>query len=144
MWRYFFYCILLGLLVGCSGNVKLRGKVTYSDDGSPVTAGTVAFLSDGKMARGSIQKDGTYVVGFERMKDGLPPGEYEVFISNAFLFGEYNPVTETHDMVPLIDGKYAHHKTSGLTVSVNARTKAYHIEVDRYTPPSRPPPRGRR
>ena len=72
--------ILLLLFAGCSGNVGLKGTVTFLDDDSPLTVGTVALLKDGKIARGDIKPDGTYVVGFESERDGLPPGTYQIYI----------------------------------------------------------------
>ena len=136
-----FYCcfcslVLLSLVVGCSGNVGLRGKITFSDDDSPVTAGTVAFRKDGRIARGDIKEDGTYIVGFERETDGLPPGKYEVFLTGtdkvtATLIDE---VREIYDYVyePLLDKKYESPETSGITLEVTASTKVFDFKVDRY------------
>ena len=46
-WVFFAVLLVFFVSVGCSKNVGLRGKVTFSDDGSPVSVGTVAFLKDG-------------------------------------------------------------------------------------------------
>ena len=135
---YFYYCLtfLVSLTIGCSGNVSLSGKVTYSDDGSPVPIGTVAFLKDGKIARGRIKEDGTYIVGFEKETNGLPPGMYEVFISSADkIIGKDSEGENIFE--PLIDAKYTSSETSGLTLEVSASTKVYNIEVERYIPPSK-------
>ena len=135
MLRLFSLCcstILLTLVVGCGSNVGLKGKVTFSDDGSPVPSGTVAFRKDGKIARGDIKEDGTYVVGFEKEADGLPPGKYEVFISGACKVVGRNEAEETDILEPLIAKKYDAPETSGLTVEVTASTKVFDIKVDRF------------
>ena len=125
--------LLLAFVVGCgNGNVGLSGTVTFSDDGSPVTAGTIGFRKDGRIARGNIREDGTYIVGFEREADGLPPGRYEVFISGADKVIGMHPDGETEIREPLIDPKYTSADTSGLVVDVDASTRVYNIEVDRY------------
>ena len=137
MTRTHIFCIAVFLVftIGCGGNVPLSGKVTFSDDGSPLPQGTIAFLKDGKVARGHIKADGTFTVGFEKEVNGLPPGKYTVYIgSTQRLVGETaagNSILEE-----LIDKKYENPETSGLTVEVNASTGVYNIEVDRYTPSS--------
>ena len=139
-----FYCFcaafLLALVVGCgSGNVGLRGTVTFADDGSPVTSGTVGFRKDGRIARGDIQPDGTYVVGFERIADGLPPGRYEVFVTGTERVtvttlgqdSEGRPI-EHYDYEQLIDRRYESPETSPLVVDVDASTKVFDIQVTRF------------
>ena len=70
-------------LTGCgSGNVKVTGNVTYSDNGEPVKSGTVVFSSEQVQGRGTI-KDGKYSVGLMEDGDGVPPGTYTV-ASNSY------------------------------------------------------------
>ena len=137
MFRFVFCCfvVLLALVVGCdgSGNVSLKGKVTFSDDGSPLTVGTVGFRKEGKIARGDIQKDGTYVVGFDQVANGLPPGKYHVFISSACKVVGHNDATQEDMMEPMIAKKYENPDTSGLSLEVTSSTKVFDIEVDRFT-----------
>lgn len=134
-------CVIF--LSGCSGNVGMGGKVTFSDDGSPLTTGTVCFTTDTFLAQGTIQPDGTYTVGSESIKDGIPPGKYRVYITGAqkevgqsegqkLADGHVdsgNPVYE-----PLIDLKYGTAATSGIEVEVMSSQKNYDIVVDRYDP----------
>lgn len=120
---------LFTVVTGCgNGFVGMKGRVTYSDNGEPLEAGTVTFTSEMFQARGDIEKDGNYVIGSLTDNDGLPPGTYTVYISNAdSLSGsQENPVK-----TPLIDGKYASPKTSGLSVIVDGSTKKYDFTVDR-------------
>lgn len=71
------------IMTGChSGKVPVSGKVTFSDDLSPVS-GTVYFQSENHLARGEIKKDGSYVLGSEKSTDGLPPGTYRVYIQES-------------------------------------------------------------
>jgi len=131
----FFFIVLLNVLIGCSGgNVSLKGTVTYSDDGSPLPAGTVAFVSgDGKISRGDIKENGTYIVGTEKTTDGLPPGTYQVFISSALKSTLIDEKYGIYDYEQLIDRKYERPETSGLSVDVNATTKTYDFHVDRFS-----------
>jgi len=127
-----FVLLTLTLIVGCNGdNVGLKGKVTFSDDGSPVTAGVVTFRKDGQIARGNIKEDGTYVVGFDKVANGLPPGNYQVYISGAHKVVGRNEATEEAIYEALIDKKHESPDTSGLTLEVTASTKTYDIKVDR-------------
>lgn len=128
---YYSLCLLaLVFLVGCGGNLKLTGKVVFSDDKSPLTSGIVNFISDKGVSRGQIQKDGTYTVGSLKEKDGLPPGDYKVYITSSAI----NIVDKKIGMVRQeyqIDNKYEKADTSGLTVKVD-KSMTYDIEVDRY------------
>ncbi|MDR1383394.1 MAG: hypothetical protein LBJ67_06055, partial [Planctomycetaceae bacterium] len=77
--------ILVTLLVsatfiGCSGNVPLGGRITFTDNGEPLPEGTIGFVSGTNQARGDIDKDGKYTLGFQSAGNGLPKGEYKVYI----------------------------------------------------------------
>jgi len=76
-------CVSVITTIGCSDKVPLRGKVTFSDDQSPLTAGTVEFQSDTILARGDLKPNGTYVLGTEKQADGIPKGTYRVTIVNT-------------------------------------------------------------
>ena len=68
-----FLCLLL---VGCGGStMNVKGKVTFSD-GSPLTAGTVAFATSNFSASGPLDANGRYSVS-------VPPGQYKVYIALA-------------------------------------------------------------
>ena len=122
--RYFLVSVLLVLSVcGCGENVPLKGKVTFSDDGSPLTRGTVIFVKENFQSRGVIQPDGTFNVTSVNPGDGLPPGTYKIGIVDA---------VDT-DVIPLIDPKHTSPDNSGLTLTVDSSTKSYDIKVDRYT-----------
>jgi hypothetical protein len=129
------YCVglicLLFLAVGCNGgNCSLKGKVVFSDDQSPVTAGTVCFLGKDGLARGNIDQKGNYVVGFTEERDGLPPGTYQVYLTGTEL-SELVPGSSFPKITNLIDFKYASAETSELTVEVKS-SMTYNIKVDRF------------
>ena len=74
--------LILALCVGCGKNVPLKGKV-LDEDGNPITAGTVNFVSDKGLSRAKIQPDGSYTVGTLKETDGLPPGKYKIYVTGA-------------------------------------------------------------
>ena len=126
------------LLVGCSENVKVTGKVTF-EDGSPLTLGRVCFQTETMFADGPLQNDGTYTLGSLGENTGLPKATYQVFITGATTppqlgagkgqlgatQGSYTPGTS------LIHQKFTDRMTSGLTCEVKGRT-VFDISV---TPP---------
>jgi len=120
-------------MLGCSDNLPLGGKVTFSDDGSPVTTGAVFFTTPTFEAQGSIKSDGTYVVGSTGLADGLPRGTYQVSIRGAedVTTVEGADGSRTERRKALIDAKYQSAETSGLTFTVDGKTRKFDIPVDR-------------
>lgn len=115
------------LSLGCgNSNCRLGGKITFSDDGSPLGRGTVCFDDGVVTARGSINEQGVYTVGSLKENDGLPPGEYRVFI-----IGAINPAVSGEASV--IDARYDSPSTSGLSLKVDGTTRSYDFSVDRAT-----------
>ncbi|MDR1493270.1 MAG: hypothetical protein LBT05_11180 [Planctomycetaceae bacterium] len=119
-------------LSGCGENQRLSGKVTF-DDGSPLTVGMVCFenTENGKLGRGEINSDGTYVVGFETDKNGIPKGTYKVFITGAILEKGMNEKTGMPIEEQQIALKYSSTTTSGLTFTADGKTKTFDITVER-------------
>ena len=118
--------------VGCgdANRVNVRGKVTFSDDGSPLTRGIVCLDNDKVMARGTLQPDGSYAIGVEKDGRGIPPGSYKVSI----LFAQEElpggaPYSPRYNK--LIDEKYASRHTSGIELVVDPSTTGFDITVDR-------------
>ncbi|MGL4944407.1 MAG: hypothetical protein ACRC46_14590 [Thermoguttaceae bacterium] len=81
-----FRCMLVlalcGLVVGCSQNVAVSGKATLAD-GTPLPNGRVMFQKDGFVAIGDIKPDGSYTMGTLKESDGLPRGDYVVFVDGV-------------------------------------------------------------
>ena len=121
--------LLCFIFSGCSGNVRLEGRVTYSDNGEPLEQGTVAFYGSNFLARGEIRQDGRFVVGTQKDQDGLPPGTYRIAICADQCIGgdKYGmPVS-----MSLIDERYRDPEQSNLSLTVTASTKTYDLQVDR-------------
>ena len=127
----FMLCLLVFLVaIGCSGNKRLSGKVTFSDDGSPVPNGMVIFSRDNFISRGEIQSDGTYKLSSERENDGIPPGEYKVYVSGISEMPPSIPGVMTIP-IPLCDPKFEDPSTSGLTCTIPAPGSRFDFAVDR-------------
>ena len=121
---------LLALGCGDANRVNVKGTVTFSDDGSPLTRGMVCFDNDKIMARGTVKPDGSYAIGVEKDGRGIPPGDYKVSI---FFAQEEIPggAPYTPSYKPLIDEKYASRDTSGIGIVVDSSTTRFDIKVDR-------------
>lgn len=124
--------VLMLVASGCgdAGLVKVRGKVTFSDDGSPLTRGVVCFDNDKTMARGTIRSDGTYAIGQGDDGRGIAPGSYKVSI---FFAHEMIPGGTLHEPLfrELIDKKYSSKDASGLEIVADPSKTQFDIEVDR-------------
>ena len=132
--KHLIFAILLTtvFVTGCSnGNVPLKGKVTFSDDDSPLTVGTICFENNTTMARGDLNSDGKFVVGSLRMNDGLPPGTYRVYFTNVIAPMNTNASGRAGGFEPLVAPKYLRSTTSGLEIDVTPTTKDYSITVER-------------
>lgn len=118
----FVFSLIVLILGGCgNGHVGLRGKVVFSDDGSPLTIGTVCFATPTFQAKGDLDKNGNFVMGSYSDHDGLPLGTYQVGILNAVIDTEYS----------LVAPQWLSPKTSGYTVKVDKKTSYLEIKVDR-------------
>ena len=129
-----FTLLLLVLVVGCgSNNQKLTGTVTFSDDGSPLTTGTVVLESNNRNGHGVIDANGHFEMGFASERDGIPKGEtYKVTIVNALDKTERDK-SGMPIQTPLINPKYSNPNTSGFTFTADGKTKTLDLKVDRYT-----------
>jgi hypothetical protein len=125
----------VAFMFGCSDLRPLSGTVTFSDDGSPLTAGAVFFETPTYSARGTIGPDGRYVVGSMRATDGIPIGTYQVTIRGAedVVSTERPDGTWIERRTALIDAKYQDPDTSGLTFTVDGtrNTRTFDIQVER-------------
>ena len=117
-------CVLL--VAGCGGNVRVTGTVTFPD-GEPLTTGQVVFENEKISAIGRLSEDGTYTLGTNVEGNGIPRGQYRVFITGAVTYGEPPPPTPgAHSAmlppsIPLIDRSFRSAETSGLVADVTGR-----------------------
>lgn len=128
-------CLILGMLViGCGKNQKLGGTVTYSDDGSPATTGTVCFVADSYYARGKLDDKGHYQLGTESVGNGIPKGDYKVYIANSQRVTGSKSVSGGSSM-PIMEEtiapKYRAVGTTDITCTVDGRTRKFDFTVDR-------------
>lgn len=121
--------IILLVAGGCgTGKQKLHGTVTFSDDGSPLTYGVVCFTDGLNFSRGELKNDGSYAVATLGNKDGIPKGEYRVYIQNAVTVDENgNPEPFKRSIAE----RFTSEDTSGLTFTADGKTFRYDIKVDR-------------
>jgi len=137
--KHFVTIIILSAvcLFGCSPNVPLGGRITFEDNGEPLPIGTIGFVSGNHQARSDIGSDGRYRLGFQREGDGLPKGEYKIYIQSVQLELTMGPSPDGDEVVlarkeiPLIADKYKSPETSGLTYTADGTAKTFDIKVER-------------
>ncbi|MDR3183484.1 MAG: hypothetical protein LBT89_11320 [Planctomycetaceae bacterium] len=78
MKRHFIAITLLLLAAGCSSGVRVSGTVTYEDDSSPVTHGSVLF-SDAVHTYAAVIRNGRYVTDSK----GVLPSAYKITLSDT-------------------------------------------------------------
>ena len=124
----FLLCLLFCLFAaGCSGNKRLTGKVTF-DDGSPAPNGSVILEKDNHISRGEIHPDGTYRVSSEGENDGIPPGEYKVYVTGVSEMPPQMPGMMIPP-TPLCEPKYTNPDTSGLTCKIPAPGNRFDFSI---------------
>jgi hypothetical protein len=123
-------------IAGCGdGMYPVQGKVLWSD-GTPaaeLVGGIVSFESveADLSARGEIGPDGSFSLSSLRKDDGLPPGTYQVLVAPS------DPDPSEDKSSPRILGRrmlparYRHYKSSGLEVTVEAKTNQVTLTVDK-------------
>lgn len=94
-----------------------QGRVTFSD-GKPVMLGTVELLSaDGKLnAQGSIQPDGSFILGTFSSDDGAVAGTHHVIVTQMIVSDGLPKHSMDHG--DPVDTRYGSYATSPLTVKV--------------------------
>lgn len=120
-------------LAGCKRYVPMGGSVSFKD-GEKLSSGTVYFESGNTSGFGIINKDGTYEMGMIKPGEGVPPGEYTVYLGSPVHSstkqgdGKRAPSLST---TPLVDPRYTSSQTSDLKVVVTPEKKIYDIVVPR-------------
>ena len=126
---FLIFTVLIVMSLGCGNNVKIRGKVTFSDDQSPLTVGQVTFRNDTILARGTLKPDGTYVLGTLKEKDGIPKGTYNVTIADAHELILQESQNKKSLPTPVMRQLIVPPKD--LTFVVDGKQKVFNIEVER-------------
>ena len=115
---------------GCGNQVKVKGRVTFAEDGSPLTTGTVCFETTGHTARGFLDKNGCYQLTSIKENDGVPPGNYKVFIEGA-LEPAGNDKLGMAVKVAIVDRKYTDPTNPAYTFEVNSSNKVFDFTIER-------------
>ena len=126
------FIVLPLFLSGCSNHVPLTGRVTYSDDDTPLEIGRVIFEPETGTfhARGNIGADGRYKLATNKPGDGLPPGKYRVYLTDTSQWISNNEA-RTSVEVPFIESKFNSPDTSELVIDVKRSTRTFDFKVDR-------------
>ena len=121
--RSFSSIVLIFAISGCGSDrvptYPVSGRVQFSD-GSPVRHGTIEFESveHGTTAAGSIQHDGSFVLGTYTPDDGAAAGQHKAIIVQLVIAdGSFKHTIDHGKPVPV---KYSSYESSGLSASVNA------------------------
>lgn len=121
------------LNVGCGKSdwSYVEGVVTVN--GQPVGPGFVGFKpADPKAPGGGIGEfdgDGHYIVHSSGHKEGIPPGEYLVYVKGGAL-GDTGASETTSAAPGVIPGRYALTTTSGLKVTVKPGKQTHNIPLE--------------
>jgi hypothetical protein len=132
----FFSGVLLLLLVGCSGNIKVNGTVKYVD-GSTLTTGTVIFGNGKDQYQGDVKNDGTFRIEGVKAGSGIPKGQYKVWLANTTIV-EYQmkknsngeEVADKRVETVHVTQQFNSPETSGLSAEVDASHKTFDFIVE--------------
>jgi hypothetical protein len=117
----------------------VRGKVTYKEDGSPVTEGTIWFIYESGPAkesggfsnyepRGQIGSDGSYQLSTAGENDGAPIGTYKVYIQEPTVEGGEGQEAQVKHIVK---EQYRARETTPLTAEVKSGSNTIDIQVEK-------------
>ena len=125
-WRCIVVPVAIAAIAGCSQDSKfgrVHGVVRL--DGKPLATGTVRFVPDaGRGASGTIQQDGSFVLGTSGKSDGAVIGKHRVAVisyQQATQEERSRPADVTAvnpNVKPLIPERYMTIGTSGLKFEV--------------------------
>jgi hypothetical protein len=122
---------LLGMsIVGCGDSgATVTGKVIYEKDSSPMTQGTVIFVSDnGHFAKGGVQADGSFKLKTGSSNAGIEPGKYSASITSP----DTSAARENGIIVPpIVDARFLSPQTSGLQFDVKPGKNDFTIKVSK-------------
>ena len=116
--------------IGCSGQPRAypsAGQVVY-DDGEPLRGGRIEVrsLEHPLVARGSIGRDGNFVLTTYKANDGAIAGKHEVLIVQKFAadIDSMQEHAKHASSVRTLDKKFSKYSTSGLTLELERGGKA--------------------
>jgi hypothetical protein len=118
----------LVLLAGCnsSGKYPVHGKVT-DKQGQPIAGlegSQIVFEGTSTSSVGEIAADGSYTLFTDRPGDGVPPGDYQVYIPRRRIDPE-------REAPQAINARFEKPQTSDLKATVEPKTNTFDFQVDR-------------
>ena len=128
-WVVVLILLFVACSLGCGNQVKVNGRVTFAEDGSPLTIGSVCFEADGYSAQGLLDHNGNYQLTSIKQNDGVPPGKYKVFIDGALESvgqNRFGPLK-----TPILDRKYTDPHNPAYTFEVNRSNRVFDFTVER-------------
>lgn len=119
--RLFLATVLMLAACGCGSDkvptYPVSGRVQFAD-GEVVRTGTIELESQdfGTTATGTIQDDGTFVLGTYTSNDGAAPGAHRAIVVQIIIA---DGITQhTHDHGRPVPPHFGDYSSSGLTVEV--------------------------
>src|SRR5262249_12635531 len=117
------------LLVGCgpAGQYPVTGKVV-DQQGQPIPGldgSEIYFISGNTSSVGSIAADGSFDMYTSRPGDGVPPGDYDVYIPRRRIDSE-------REAPQSIEAKFERPETSGLKAKVESKKNTFEFKVNRF------------
>ena len=116
--------VLLTTLIGCGSDriptYPVAGHVRF-EDGEPVRTGTVELSSNefGTTAVGSIQEDGSFVLGTYTGNDGAAEGDHRAIVVQIVV--NDGTFQHTRDHGRRVPSHFSDYDTAALTVHVDAK-----------------------
>jgi hypothetical protein len=125
--------------VGCSGRIKISGYVTFPD-GEPLDCGEVCFTEGNKTFFGRVKENGYYAPGEFKDGDGIPPGQYNVWLSRTIqskmILDKHGNESDEVQQIERVDKKYTAPESSGLIFEVkHDGSKKFDFTVERPNKP---------
>ena len=127
-----FILIMALACIGCQAEtdpvLPISGKVTFTD-GSPAQFGVIEFRRNQPttaIARGTIQKDGTFQVRQSGSRSGLRQGSHKAVIIQVV--GTHSGGHIHHHHGQVVADKYRDYRTTDLSVEVSADSEN-HFEI---------------
>lgn len=128
------WLLVLPFMLGCSSQAPLypvSGSVAYQ--GKPLTTGVVAFHhKDGlsPLAKGEIQKDGSFTLETHKPGDGAVAGEYSVTVSSMIPgHGIEGQDADYRPPKPLIPIKYMRLLETPLQATVDEKENVINLSL---------------
>jgi len=119
--RWIIFALLIVCLPGCGSDrvptYPVKGRVEFAD-GKPVRTGTIELESKdfGTTASGTIQEDGSFILGTYTSNDGAAAGAHRAIVVQIIISDGIIKHTKDHGRA--VPPKFADYNTSTLTTTI--------------------------